>query len=194
MNPEAKTVDIIAQNFENEVLIYDLTVNKAYCLNQTSAIVWQNCDGEKTISEIAEILGKKLKTLPNEDLVWLAIDQLKKDNLMANAIELPTQFSGIKRREVIKKIGLATMIALPIVSSVIAPNAVDAQSGVTCACPSNEPAGCQNGGTYFLGCSYTTNFDCSGAAIASAMNHCCNGLLGNGFNPTSQCCQVFCNP
>jgi len=32
---------------DGEVLIYDLERNKAHCLNNTAARVWQYCDGER---------------------------------------------------------------------------------------------------------------------------------------------------
>lgn len=118
-------------------MIYDLSTNKAFCLNETSALVWQLCDGTRTVSEISEGLSKKLNSPANEDLVWLAIDQLKKENLIANKEELENKFEGMSRREVIKKVGLGTMIALPVVAGMIAPNAVNAAS--TCV---NTPCVC----------------------------------------------------
>ena len=56
-----------------------------------------------------------------EDLIWLAIDQLNENNLLAE--EIKANFNGQTRREVIKKIGLAAVIALPIVASLVAPTA-----------------------------------------------------------------------
>lgn len=194
--PMARNENIVVQELEKELLLYDLEKNKAFCLNQTSAIVWQSCDGRKTISQIAGILGKQFKTSANEDLVWLAIEHLKRDNLLANADELPNIFEKINRREVIKKIGLSTMIALPIISSVIAPKAVAAQSGnvadpFCAACPSNGSF-CMIGGSYSIGC-FPDSSSCIAAGQAS--NLCCFGRQSIGWtviNPTAVCCTVFC--
>ena len=138
---------------DNEILIYDLTSNKAFCLNETSALVWQLCDGNKSVPEIAEHLSRKFNSAVNEELVWLALDQLKREKLVSNCDELNTKFNGTSRREVIKRVGTSTMIALPLISSLIAPHAASAQSAAcdstsgACTAPSGRPNGCccQNG-------------------------------------------------
>jgi hypothetical protein len=43
--PISRQNNIVTQEVESELLIYDLVENKAFCLNETSAFVWQNCDG-----------------------------------------------------------------------------------------------------------------------------------------------------
>ena len=80
----SRSTEIIVQNLENEILIYDLKTNKAFCLNETSALIFQLCDGNKTVAQIKDLLSVKLKTQISEDLVWLALDGLKKNNLMEN--------------------------------------------------------------------------------------------------------------
>jgi hypothetical protein len=40
INPKSRQNDLVVQELEGEVLIYDLSINKAYCLNPTSAL---NC-------------------------------------------------------------------------------------------------------------------------------------------------------
>ncbi len=109
-----------------EVLIYDLDANKAHCLNDTSVTVWKACDGKNTVADIVEVLEKHTRSKVNENLVWLAIDQLNERNLLSGSI--PQKFAGKTRREIIMTIGLASVMALPIVSSLVAPQAIYAQS------------------------------------------------------------------
>ncbi len=149
--PKAREENLVVQEFDGEVLIYDLNTNKAFSLNETSSLVWQLCDGDNSFSEISESISRKLDSPANEDLVWLALDQLKKEKLIANGNEVVSNFTGMSRREVIKKVGLGTMIALPIVSSLVAPTAASAQSatcggncGITLACPSVMDCLCSN--------------------------------------------------
>jgi hypothetical protein len=120
--------DLVTQELENELLIYDLQNNKAFCLNETSAFVWQECDGKKTVKEISDSLGKKMNQPANEDLVWFALTQLKKEKLVLGDLTSENHFAGLSRREIIKKVGLSTLIALPVIVSLIAPKAVNAQS------------------------------------------------------------------
>ncbi len=170
------------QDLENEVLIYDLTINKAYCLNQTAGLVYQLCDGKRTVAEISDLMSKELKTKVSEDLVWFAIDGLKKDNLLENADELSNHFDGLTRREVVKRVGLASMIALPVISAFVAPTAANAASG------------CVNPGGFAPGTPVTA----TGTAVTCSQNlaaQCCSGLLsGGGLNcaPTPCTCGSVC--
>ena len=186
--PTARTSEIILSELQDELVIYDLSINKAFCLNKTSAIVYKECNGSTTFAEM------KLKYAFTDDLIFLALDQLKAENLLADDADFKTHFVGKSRREAIRTIGLTTMIALPLVSSLIAPNAVEAQSG--CSCPSTEPVGCQLGGTYSIGCFPTTGA-CFTAGFASGGtiegNHCCNLAATVNHSAASKCCTVVCN-
>jgi hypothetical protein len=142
--PVARKSGLVVQEMPDEVLVYDLNSNKAHCLNDTAAKVWKACDGNKSVAEIAANFGKG----NNEDLVWLAIDQLNESHLLES--QIATKFKGQSRRDVIKKIGLASIIAVPVIASLVAPqNALAAQS---CACQNSTqcvsgPNGNGSGGT-----------------------------------------------
>jgi hypothetical protein len=198
--PKGRSKELVMQELEKELLIYDLTNNKAFCLNETSAIVFQLCNGNNSVSEIADLMSKKLKTLVSEDFVWLAIEELKKDNLLENKDQLNNHFNGLSRREIVKRVGLATMIALPIITSVAAPSAAMAQlglsgllgactttancvSGLTCKTCSGGSAPCDGGGACCANTdpNITLSTD-SNMCIASqadcdsfASEYCCSG-------------------
>ena len=127
--PKSRQSDLVVQDYGRETLIYDLLIDKVFCLNETSAMVWLNCDGEKTIEEIAGLMSEKLKANVPPELVWLALDSLKRDNLLEKTETFENIFNGLNRRQIIKKVGFVSMIVLPLISSVIAPSALMAQSG-----------------------------------------------------------------
>jgi hypothetical protein len=133
--PIARKDGLVIQETTDEVLVYDLTSNKAHCLNQTAAFVWKSCDGNNSISDITNRFQKEIGSSVHEDLVWLAIDQLNDKNLLEK--DLTADFAGRSRREVIKKIGLAAVIALPIVASLTAPSSAMAASSCVCNSPGN---------------------------------------------------------
>ncbi len=171
--PKSRRANIVVQDFENEVLIYDLAKNKAYCLNQTSALVWQNCNGNNSVADISRELSSKSKIDVSDEVVWLAIDGLKKDNLLENGDEVEINFNGLNRRQLIKKVGFASMIALPIISSVIAPSAAAAQSNLlaffaVCTAPSQ----CSSG-----------NCDAASFGINDGLGHCCVSGTTGGAQP-----------
>lgn len=134
IKPVSRKTDIVVQDYAHEVLIYDLLEDKAFSLNETSAFIWQLCDGSNSISDIAENSSKKFNVSISDEFVWLALEQLKKDNLLENPGDFSADFGGLSRREVIRKIGFATLVALPLVSSLIAPTAAHAASGSAATC------------------------------------------------------------
>ena len=153
--PVARKEGLVIQETSEEVLVYDLTSNKAHCLNQTAAFVWKSCDGNNSIPEITKLLESESGSAIHEDLIWLAIDQLSEKNLLEK--ELATSFAGRSRREVIKKIGLAAVIALPVVASLTAPTS--ALASTSCACV--NPGDCLSQ----TSCPSTVN--CNGSGICA---------------------------
>ena len=129
--PTARTSGLVVQDVPNEVLVYDLESNKAHCLNQTAALVWRACDGKTSVPEIARLIGSQAGEKVSDDLVWLAIDQLHENGLLGAQIQ--TKFAGQSRRDALKKIGMASMVALPIIASLAAPKSVMANTSCSCA-------------------------------------------------------------
>ena len=152
-NPIARQNGLVVQEMPDEVLIYDLDSNKAHCLNHSAATVWRSCDGSNSVLDIVRQFEKNNAKI-TEDFVWLAIDQLKKNDLLAN--DVASRFQGQSRRQVLKTIGLASIVALPVISSLVAPP--NALGAVSCAC--QGPAFCTT-----LVCPSTNN--CNGAGICA---------------------------
>jgi hypothetical protein len=122
--PRARTTDIIEQEADRELLIYDLQTNKAYTLNETSKIVYKAC-GKRTFEEL------KRKHNFTDDLIHFTLAELSANNLIEDYNT--NYFAGLSRREVIKKVGLATMVALPVIAGLTAPKATQAASGCVAA-------------------------------------------------------------
>ena len=147
--PIARKSGLVVQEVPDEVLVYDLETNKAHCLNQSAAMIWRSCDGKTSVSEIATLVEEQAGNKVTEDFVWLAIDQLSENNLLEK--QLTPNFPGQTRREVIKKIGLATIVAIPVIASLVAPQS--ALAAASCSC--NNPSSC--GRTPRVGCPSTVN-------------------------------------
>lgn len=178
-NPLSRKDNLVVQEVNGEVLVYDLNDNKAFCLNQTSALIWQACSGERTIPDISRFVSQKLNTPANEDLIWFALDQLKKEKLISHETEASNHFAGMSRRDVVKKVGLGTMIALPIVASMIAPKAINAQSGncVTCV-KFHSGAICSEFCSNKLGTCYENSGCGGGQATPNVTCFACQAVVG----------------
>jgi hypothetical protein len=179
IKPVSRKADIVVQELHNEILIYDLSIHKAFSLNETSTLVWQACDGSKDISEISAQISRQLKSNVTEDFVWLALEELKRENLLEQEAEVSAPFPGMTRREVIRRVGLASLVALPIISSLVAPTAAHAQSS-NCG----AAAGRSNG--------------CTCTAAGNCASGCCGNTAGTntcvavGLDPVGTICRAGC--
>ena len=140
--PAARKAELVIQELQDEILVYDTKKNKAHCLNRTASAIWKFCDGKNTVSEINHLMEIRTGAKIDEDLIWLAIDQLIERDLLEN--ELTAKFAGENRREILKKIGLAAVVSLPIVASITAPTAARAIacSGIVTSCVGCNGARC----------------------------------------------------
>jgi len=128
--PKMRKQNLIVDELPDEVLVYDLDRHKAHCLNHTAALVWRRCDGKTRPKEIARRVQSELDQPFNEELVWLALRQLNQIHLLAEPVGLPPKLAGMSRRRMVRTLGIAAVVAVPLVTSVVAPTAAEAG---TCA-------------------------------------------------------------
>lgn len=176
--------NLVTHDSEEETLIYDLDQDKAFCLNQTSAIVWRFCNGKNSISDISKNLSKHFNIPVDENFVWFILEQLGKKNLIRNVPEMPAELGGLSRRDVIKRIGLGTMIALPVISSLIAPLATHAASGTNLAAgrPCTRSSQCSSSNTTTVTPTTSSN------PAQRYTGSCCRNVSGNQpYGPGNTC-------
>ena len=150
--PQARRSGLIIQEVDGEILIYDQETNQAHCLNQTAAKVWNYCDGETSLADACSALSRDLETVVDEKLVWYAVDQFSKDNLLEKSIEPPAFIiAGMNRRQMVRTLGLAAVIAVPLVTSIVAPTPAQAATcivtGQVCITSAQCCSGLCSGGT-----------------------------------------------
>lgn len=123
-----KSSELVTKEVAGELLIYDRNSNEAHCLNSTAALVWANCDGQTTIAEMARLLEAEMKTPVADEIVWFALTQLEKSSLLQETSARPLKANQTPRRVLMKRLGIAAAVSLPLVSSIIAPTAAAAAS------------------------------------------------------------------
>ena len=134
--PRARQASLIVKEVDDETLVYDLEADKAHCLNRTAAQVWKSCDGKTSVQEIASQMSVPDVAPVNENLVWLALDQLEKFKLLDEAPAKPEMLAGLTRRQMVARLGIAAA-ALPAIVSIVSPHA-SAQTSP----PPIPPGGC----------------------------------------------------
>ena len=120
--------DAIVRQLSEEFLVYDKETSQAHCLNRTAIDVWKLCDGKITVAEIIQKLEKKSKSPVDERIVWMALRQLQKSGLLLGRILSSKEENFLSRRAMVKKMGVAAALALPVVTSILVPTAAQAAS------------------------------------------------------------------
>jgi hypothetical protein len=128
--PVARKQGLVIQELPDEVLVYDLDRDLAHCLNTTAAFVWQRCNGRNTTAQIAQTLGRQFDCAVDEKIVWLALDQLGRNHLLDRQPALPPALMGMDRRAMVRALGLAAIVAVPVVKSIVAPTPAQAATCV----------------------------------------------------------------
>jgi hypothetical protein len=161
----ARNAELIVRELPDEVLIYDLKSHKAHCLNETAAFVWNHCDGKTTAAEIASLMEKEWHTPVRQETIWFTLKKLSKADLLQEQITLPEAHFGMSRRSAVRRLGIGSLLAVPVVMSVVAPTAM-AGASVPAEC-----ATCIKKSTGILACPAACNTiggTCSGNAGCSA--------------------------
>ena len=127
--PQARTEGLVIRELPEEVLVYDLDRDKAHCLNQTAALVWKHCDGQTSVARMVRILEQEMQKPVPAEVVWLALQQLRKARLLTEPVERPGGGARLSRREMVRQLGWAAAVTVPLVTSIVAPTASQA---VTC--------------------------------------------------------------
>ena len=127
--PKARIEQLVIKELGDETLVYDETNHEAHCLNRTAAFVWRHCDGRTSVAKIARLLTKEMNTPVSEQLVWFALSQLEKAQLLGKHLVRPINVVQISRRELMRRLGIAAAVALPLVTSIVAPTTAEAASG-----------------------------------------------------------------
>ncbi|HET7108506.1 MAG TPA: PqqD family protein [Candidatus Acidoferrum sp.] len=139
--PRAR-VDCLTRKFGDETLVYDQQRNVGHCLNSTAAAAWKLCDGKSSVSDLAKLLTRQLSAPVNEPVVVLALEELSHARLL---VEDKPHARRTSRRDAIRTIGIAAAIALPIVTSLVAPTPARAASCLANGKPCVSGAQCCSG-------------------------------------------------
>ena len=68
--PRARTDDLVIEEVDDELLVYDSTNKRGHCLSATAARVWRACDGYSDVSALSEALEL------DAEVVSQALDEL----------------------------------------------------------------------------------------------------------------------
>jgi hypothetical protein len=143
--PLARKEGLVVRELADELLVYDTRRDRAHCLNKTASLVWQRCDGLTSTSEMAHLLSLELETEISQEFVFYALEQLNRDHLLEERVSFPLAAQAVNRRQMMRTLGVAAAVAVPVVSSIIAPTAAQAATQQGPGGPCTVPADCLSG-------------------------------------------------
>jgi hypothetical protein len=127
-------------------------------------------------------------------MVWLALEQLGKVDLLESRVEAPREAAAVSRRSFMRTVGIGVVggaVVLPLVTSIVAPTPAHAASVRTCCQNEN---GCNGGicGPTAQNCNCNNSLQDVVACPGTNGKSCCvqNGKL---CNINLDCCNKTCS-
>lgn len=177
----ARAEGLLTREVGDEVVVYDQSNDKAHVLNPSAAVLWRACESGATVGELRALLEADLPITADgtsDEALWTALGDLARAGLLDGQLRMPEGPGvGFSRRSLLKKLGVAA-VALPAVTTILAPPAAASHTGLGCIV---------NGGT---GCADPDHPCCSGETCQGGT--CCRPL-GNSCLVATTCCSGTCN-
>ena len=120
--PLARRDGLVVKTVGDEVLVYDLERARAHSLDALAAAIWRQCDGRRPVAALAAAVRADTGPPVTAAAVEYGLAALGRARLLAGERPVP----GPTRRQVLARIGTAA--AIPLVLSITAPTAAQAQS------------------------------------------------------------------
>lgn len=161
--PVARTDELIVEEVDGQVLIYDQRTHEAHCLTPAAAQVWRACDGETPRDQLATHLGL------DPSAAERALDELEACGLLVGIAN-----PGVTRREATTRFAKAgaAAAAAPLIYTIVSPNPAAAQT-ITAACQAvNSIAGHDCGSK----CPPSTTVGCHCSTIGGGGCCCCHNF------------------
>jgi hypothetical protein len=196
--PRARSDDLVIEELDDELLIYDSTNKRGHCLSATAARVWRACDGHSDLSALSEALEL------NAEVVRQALDELEALELLDTQGVKVVQVgsgngNGLTRRQLAgrsARVG-AGLAAAPLIYSINTSSAMALQTPTNRACAlfSTFSCGVSSGAGAVAGCCCCCQAggDCK---VGGATNTCTSVTcpFGGGMGSCSSSCNPTGNP
>jgi hypothetical protein len=175
--PIARTENLVIEDLDDEILIYDRLTAQAHCLNGPAAQVWRASDGDLSEESLAASLGL------DADEVRFALVQLEDKNLLDLGPVVQVDGNGTTRRQFTITTAKAGAIAAaaPMIYSILAPTPAAAATPSVAQCLFYSAASCD-------GCRSICGCCCCCEGCSTATVPACKICL-----PTAMCSTTYFN-
>lgn len=119
MKPLANRDALLLEYVGDQLVVYDQTRRRLHVLSRSAALVWQHCNGEREVAQLAEIAVRELGTAVDDEVVLLALQQLDEAGLLRTPQRSAPHVDSMTRRAMMRRAleGLGAGVLMPIVTS-----------------------------------------------------------------------------
>jgi hypothetical protein len=168
--PTARTAELLVEEFDDELLVYDQRTDRVHCLSPPAWKVWRACDGRTAVEQLGPALGL------DAEIVAHALEELEACGLIEG---------GVTRREATARFArIGAAASAPLVYSIVAPTPALAASAAFCL---SQGCGSATGATQLV---------CSGGCLrcaGSGCNSCPSPVNGDGAYCVAACSVATCS-
>lgn len=137
----ARSADLLVEEIDGELVVYDLRTHSAHHLSQTAAAVWRRCDGCTSVAEIGGAIPGSEGGTTGTGVVWLALRELTSAGLLDEDLQFPKDVKTLSRRELL---GRAAVLGAGASVAVLTMSVQPAAAAGSCSAIPGTP--CQNNG------------------------------------------------
>lgn len=101
--PKAKA-NVVRMDADGETILYDSSTNRTHVLTETSALVFDLCDGQTSVEDMKARLAERNANIA-DDVAMVALHRLAKAGLVSGFVQKPWE-SITTRRDTLKRIAL----------------------------------------------------------------------------------------
>ena len=119
MRPLARRDALLLQTVGSQLVVYDRKRRRLHVLNRSAALVWQHCNGQRDLAQLAQIVGRELGTPADDEVIRLALQKLDDAELLIAWQDSAPHADAVSRREMMSRAmgGLAAAVLMPVVTS-----------------------------------------------------------------------------
>ncbi len=145
--PRVDFAELLVETLGDEAIVFDPRTDRCVSLNSAAFLVFEGCDGSRTIVDLADSVEARFGAVLTTEVVWSTLGQLESEGLLASPLEFPASGSALVADATVGRpmsrrtmIGLAAAAAaLPVVTGLVAPSAAAAQSSPGGGGPDPQP-------------------------------------------------------
>jgi hypothetical protein len=136
MELRARRDDVRMRAVGDQMVVYDEERQRLHLLNRSAALVFRHADGQRSVADLAALLGREFEAPADDSVVLLAVQELEEANLLETAVPSSVGLTKLSRRALLARAAaVAAGVLLPTITTLGAPSSVSAEATTTTSAP-----------------------------------------------------------